>query len=254
MLGNAAGCHSQTIEELENLYHTRDCANITTKTMTLYPYSGDNEEPGYKMIRECESMNWVGLKNLGWDKYYQFAIAHRDKPITLSLSIKNIDETIKMLDMTDGSIPIELNISCPNTKGYGNLEVIEKIYEKWDFVNEFGLKMPPLIHSSQFMEWADKINILSPKLKFLTCCNTIPIMNQGALGGSPCRVIAQNNIKFWRDEMPRNIDIIGCGGIFSWQDANEYLKCGASRVQIGTALQRDGVSIFSKITSEQKNK
>ena len=43
-----------------------------------------------------------------------------------------------------------------------------------------------------------------------------------------------------------NIPIIGCGGIFDWQDAIEFFLAGASALQIGSALST-GYEIFENL-------
>lgn len=46
------------------------------------------------------------------------------------------------------------------------------------------------------------------------------------------------------------IKIIGTGGILTGQDAYEHLLCGATMLQIGTQLQKEGPAIFSRILQE----
>ena len=42
------------------------------------------------------------------------------------------------------------------------------------------------------------------------------------------------------------------GGVKSGRDAFEHILCGASMVQVGTALQKEGVAVFDRITKELK--
>ncbi|MEM2710145.1 MAG: dihydroorotate dehydrogenase, partial [Candidatus Methanomethylicia archaeon] len=44
-----------------------------------------------------------------------------------------------------------------------------------------------------------------------------------------------------------SIPIIGCGGIYSWEDAIEYILAGAKAIQIGSAIATEGLGIFRKI-------
>ena len=48
------------------------------------------------------------------------------------------------------------------------------------------------------------------------------------------------------------IQIIGTGGVLTGRDAFEHILCGASMVQIGTTLHKEGVSAFERITAELK--
>ena len=44
-----------------------------------------------------------------------------------------------------------------------------------------------------------------------------------------------------------DLPVIGVGGIFGWNDALQYLLCGCSLVQVGTAAYMEGLGIFEKI-------
>jgi dihydroorotate dehydrogenase (NAD+) catalytic subunit len=52
-------------------------------------------------------------------------------------------------------------------------------------------------------------------------------------------------------EISKNIEIpvIGCGGIFSWQDAVEFMLAGASAVQLGSVIGYRGIAVFRNIAS-----
>jgi dihydroorotate dehydrogenase subfamily 1 len=47
--------------------------------------------------------------------------------------------------------------------------------------------------------------------------------------------------------MSINIPVFGVGGIFKWDDALQYLLCGCSLVEIGTAAYVNGLGVFQKI-------
>ena len=47
-----------------------------------------------------------------------------------------------------------------------------------------------------------------------------------------------------------NIDVVGCGGVQTGQDAFEHILCGASMVQIGTTLWEEGKTCFERISNE----
>ena len=46
------------------------------------------------------------------------------------------------------------------------------------------------------------------------------------------------------------IQIIGTGGVLTGRDAFEHILCGASMVQVGTTLQKEGLAAFDRITQE----
>jgi dihydroorotate dehydrogenase (fumarate) len=44
--------------------------------------------------------------------------------------------------------------------------------------------------------------------------------------------------------------IIGTGGVVNGVDAFEHLLCGASAVQVGTALVEEGLQVFGRLEKE----
>lgn len=52
--------------------------------------------------------------------------------------------------------------------------------------------------------------------------------------------------------MKPEIQIIGTGGVLTGRDAFEHILCGASMVQVGTTLHKEGVGAFNRITNELK--
>lgn len=74
----------------------------------------------------------------------------------------------------------------------------------------------------------------------------------GGIGGDYIKPTALANVHAFYQRLNKSITIIGTGGVKNGRDAFEHILCGASMVQIGTALQQEGVSIFDKITDELK--
>jgi dihydropyrimidine dehydrogenase (NAD+) subunit PreA len=46
-----------------------------------------------------------------------------------------------------------------------------------------------------------------------------------------------------------DVPVFGVGGVFTWDDALQYLLCGCSLVEIGSAMYVKGIGIFRKIES-----
>jgi dihydroorotate dehydrogenase len=44
-----------------------------------------------------------------------------------------------------------------------------------------------------------------------------------------------------------DLPVFGVGGIFDWRDALQYLLCGCSLVEVGTAAYMEGIEVFRKI-------
>ena len=110
-------------------------------------------------------------------------------------------------------------------------------------------------------------NILNKyQLRFITCINSIgnalyvedesvvikPKGGFGGIGGAYVKPTALANVRMFHKLLKKDISIIGCGGVESGKDVFEHILCGASMVQIGTQLMKDGTKVFSKILTELK--
>jgi dihydroorotate dehydrogenase (fumarate) len=54
---------------------------------------------------------------------------------------------------------------------------------------------------------------------------------------------------FWK-LLEGRIPVIGTGGVVQGGDAFEHVLCGASAVQVGTALVEEGVAVFERLERE----
>jgi dihydroorotate dehydrogenase (fumarate) len=104
-----------------------------------------------------------------------------------------------------------------------------------------------------------------PAVAFLTCinsvgnglviddtCDTVAIKPKdgfGGIGGSYVLPTALANVNAFAKRCPAKV-IIGCGGVSSGQDAYQHLLAGASLVQVGTQLWKEGPDAFRRIAGE----
>ena len=72
----------------------------------------------------------------------------------------------------------------------------------------------------------------------------------GGIGGEYVKPTALANVRAFATRLKPEIKIIGTGGILTGQDAYEHLLCGATMLQIGTQLQKEGPAIFERIAQE----
>jgi dihydroorotate dehydrogenase (fumarate) len=134
-------------------------------------------------------------------------------------------------------------------------DLLHKIYESTNLT--IGLKMVPYFERYSFDKAIDIIE--NYPVNFLTCINSVPNATMieddkyvtdpnnhlAGLGGSVILPIGLANVKTFKELT--DIPLIGVGGISSKSDVQRYLKAGASAVQIGTLLQREGPEIFKKL-------
>lgn len=103
-------------------------------------------------------------------------------------------------------------------------------------------------------------------LSFVNCVNSIgnglvledeqvlikPKNGFGGIGGDYIKPTALANVHAFYKRLKPSIHIIGTGGVKTGRDAFEHILCGASMVQIGTALHQEGPAIFERVTKELK--
>lgn len=266
---NASGCWCTNEKELLELNNS-ESGGVVSKSCTLEPFSG-NKFPRY-YHNDILSINSTGLANNGW-KYYNEIGYKITKPYFISIGVKNIDNTLdilKDLAISDLYNFIELNVSCPNIIGKSILGY--DLEETDNFLNQvfniiknknIGLKLPPYFDISFIKKF---VNIIKKyPISFITTINGMPnglVLDHnhkpviypnngiGGIGGKSVKPFALSNVYHFHQLLP-NLPIIGCGGISTRKDVQDFLSCGASLVQIGTQLVKDGPSIFKNILKEE---
>ncbi|WP_422803592.1 dihydroorotate oxidase [Streptococcus sp. FT1-106] len=273
-LMNAAGVYCMTRQELAEI-EASAAGSFVTKTGTLEERQG-NPEPRY-FDTALGSINSMGLPNLGFQYYLDYVIELQDQPQSknhfLSLVGLSPEEThiiLKAVQASEYQGLVELNLSCPNVPGKPQIaydfETTESILSEVFsyFTKPLGVKLPPYFDIVHFDQAAAVFN--KYPLVFVNCINSIgnglviedetvvikPKNGFGGIGGDYVKPTALANVHAFYQRLNPSIQIIGTGGIKSGRDAFEHILCGASMVQIGTALHQEGPSIFERITNELK--
>lgn len=286
---NASGPRCGTMEALEKIGEKEFSGGITSKSCTMVsqlgnplPRSINHIDLGNGIIG---SMNSEGLPNKGIDYYISDELLNRiskyGKPYVVSISGLCLDDNIKMLESVlskpDVSM-IEINLACPNIPGKPmiayDFEQMEHVLSKLCSIKTFenkpvGVKLAPYFDMPHYQK---VVNILSKfPIKFITTINSIGnalfidadkecacIAPRGygyaGLGGGYVKQIALANVKILSDLLVESgrgdIDIIGVGGVFTGEDAFEFILCGAKAVQVGTCHWSEGPECFNRIAKE----
>ncbi len=269
---NAAGPRDVIEQEIEIIAKSSSSA-VVMKSCTIGPRKG-NEEPRYVDI-PYGSINSMGLPNLGYKSYLEISSRLKkkfSKPIVASVAGLCEEDYTVMVEAFQKSYVdlIEVNLSCPNIKGKPQVaydfEQSEKIIRNVSSIKgkkPLGLKLPPYYDFIHHQQMAEIIKIYP--IKFVTLINSIgnalfidadkeavvikPKNGFGGLGGHYIKPVALANVRKFYELLPQ-IDIIGCGGIYSGKDAFEYLLAGASAIQLGTVFMQEGPKCFGRIDSE----
>lgn len=270
---NASGVHCMTIEDLQELEKS-DAGAYITKSCTLEKREG-NPSPRYVDL-DLGSINSMGLPNLGFNYYLDYVLEvqqNQDTPIFFSIAGMSPEENLEMLDSIQKSAfsgITELNLSCPNVPGKPQLaydfqateQLLEKVFAF--FKKPLGVKLPPYFDLAHFDQMADILNKFP--LTYVNSVNSVgnalyidteeeavvikPKNGFGGLGGQYIKPTALANVRAFYTRLKPEIQIIGTGGIETGQDAFKHLLCGASMLQIGTALHKEGPEIFTRIRRE----
>lgn len=225
------------------------------KGTTLNPREGN----AYPRLAETPSgmINAVGLQNKGVDYFckhiyptLQPYATHTRVIVNLSGScIEDYVTAAYILDDLEDIAAIELNISCPNVKaggmGFGTKpslaqEVVREVRKA--VTKPLIVKLTPNVTSIAEIakavesEGADAISLINTVLAMAVDAETRrPLLSTitGGLSGPAIKPIALRCV--WQCYNAVSLPIIGLGGIMNATDAIEFLLCGASAIQIGTA-------------------
>jgi dihydroorotate dehydrogenase (NAD+) catalytic subunit len=239
--------------EYENIINVQKLGAIVCKGTTLKPRDG-NPQP---RIVETTSgiLNWVGLQNIGVE-----ALIHEIAPVWAQWNVKVIvniagesisdyGEMAKKLRSVKGISALEVNISCPNVSA-GGMEfgtnpkvaaaVTKSVIKNTDV--PVIVKLSPNV--TDIVEIA--IAVTEAGADAITLINTLKgmaINNQpgnkewnyviGGLSGPAIKPVALYMV--YRVAQKVDIPVIGCGGIYTGEDAMEFIMAGASAIQVGTA-------------------
>jgi len=231
---------------------------FTTKSVTLQPRAGN---PPPRVVETPGGMlNAIGLANVGLEEFI-----HDKAPELAGLgtavfvnvaghSIADYVEVCRAVDPLPGVSGVELNVSCPNVADgmtFGtDAGLLRELVSAVRAVVRQGaliIKLTPNVTDITVMAeaaiegGADALSMVNTFLGMAIDINTWRPMlarGSGGLSGPAIRPMAVHLVhKVWR-EVARDagIPIIGMGGVWTWQDAVEFLLAGASAVAVGTAL------------------
>ena len=260
-----------TRDELDALGRSHSAA-IVTKSMTLAPRDG-NPEPRYYGF-PSGSINSMGLPNLGYLAYARIIPELRKfgKPIVASVAGFSEEDFVTIARAINESRPdlVEVNLSCPNVPGEPQIgydpDASGRLLERVRKVVSvpMGVKLPPYFdpaHQERMAQVLEGVGV-----QFLSLINSVgnglvvdpdrecvtikPKGGFGGLGGSLIKPVALANVRaFWKLFGGR-VPIIGVGGVVTGTDAFEHFLCGASAVQVGTALVEEGLGVFERLENE----
>lgn len=236
---------------------------------------GPREKEGYAnptvVAWEHGLINAVGLPTPGVDDAEkEFSELKECKvPIIASIYGNSIEEYADIAERIAAFYPalIELNMSCPHSKGQGQFfgnepelaeQVVAAVKEKTKI--PIIAKLSPNTH--KFLEVAiaceraganaiAAINTLGPGMLINIEARKPVLANKfGGLSGPAIKPIAVRCVYQLFESV--KVPILGMGGITNGRDAIEIIQAGASAVGIGSAVYYRGIEAFALIAKEMR--
>ncbi len=249
----ASGCCGYG-EELATVFPLSRLGALVTKSVTLKPRLG---HPPPRTAETASGMlNAIGLANVGIESFISEKVPFLEKQKTRIIvnvagsSLSEYVEVCSRLSDISRVDMIELNISCPNVDE-GGMEfgadpvMTEKLVAavKKVFPRPVIAKLSPNVTSIANIAVAAEqggadvlavINSLVGTSIDIETWRPRLTYNKGGLTGAAIKpvALAMVNAVYEKCRLP----IIGIGGISNGSDAVEFFLCGATAVQVGTAL------------------
>ena len=169
--------------------------------------------------------NRLGLPNEG----VYHGLEKTSKHEILSIAAIGKDDWLKMNDIIDEHISLEINLSCPNVE---HTEVVWKDLplflnsnnRKWCIA-----KVSPLTSMEQLQFLIEKAGFNQMHL-----CNTLPLDTGGGLSGPTLKPYVFKMIDKIRSRWGDELELIAGGGIQQPSDVSDYLNAGANHISLGS--------------------
>lgn len=238
--------------EMAGLLDLSRLGGIVPKTITPQPREGN---PPPRTVETAAGMlNSIGLDNDGVEAFIERLLPYLAKQgpaVVVSIAGKSVEEFIQLaerLQDAEGIDALELNVSCPNVSGGTDFgadpslcgQVVAGVRGACSY--PILAKLTPNVNNVVPIAQAaadagvDALSLINTCLGMaVDWQRRRPILGNvmGGLSGPAIKPIALRIV--YQVARAVDIPIVGIGGIATIDDVMEFLICGASAVQIGTA-------------------
>lgn len=239
---------------------------VVTKSIGVEPREGHRNPSVVEL--ENGLLNSIGLANPGCKAFEEeIAVAKKGNvPVIASVFGSSAGEFVEAAKAMEsyGCDAVELNLSCPNVEkagaffgkdaelSYGVAKAVKKAV-RVPVIAKLTADVGDIVEVAKACEEAGcdaitAINTLRAMKMDISAVKPILSTKFGGLSGAAIKPIALRCVYEIASES--DIEVIGCGGVMTGEDAVEFLMAGARAVQIGTGIHFRGTSIFSKVTKE----
>lgn len=252
----------------------------TVGTVTAKPYEGNSKPRLARLPKSSALLVNKGFKSEGADQIAKRLDSKKlDGVVGISVGSSNLPEIDNIKEAVEDYVYtfnvfkdkpyvkyFELNISCPNTSvtetfiDRTNFEALVVAVKDMNTKQPIFVKMPneiSLEESDILVETAMKhgingfifSNLIKDRSNKGLVKEEVEKMAslKGNFSGKPCVENSNRLIKHTKERFGNSVVIIGCGGIFSAQDAKQKLEAGADLVQLITGMIYEGPQLIGNI-------
>lgn len=179
-------------------------------------------------------INKIGLRNAGIGSLQMSGMSYRVRRAHVIVSLAALENGDwaafeRSLDMLLGPIQVEFNPSCPNTDERADLPTMRQLRRLLVQVPNAIFKLPP-----QRTSVDDAAFLFDQGVRYVHLSNTIP-SPIGGISGWPLMQVNLPLVEEVANMLPQ-LEIIGGGGIYTYDDVERYRSAGARRFSIGSAF------------------
>lgn len=247
-------------------------------SITGEPCKGNPKPRLWRLPKSKSIVVYYGLKNIGSEKMAE-KLKHLDKkthkhfPLGISIAKTNCADTVDTQAGINDYVKafkqlhqygdyITINISCPNAYGGQPFTDAEKLKKLLIEIDKIQSKKPIFLKVSPDLDEKNLDEILAVvsehNISGFICSNLtknrnnskikdLKIPEQGGLSGKVVEDLANKQIATIYQKTRGKYTIIGCGGIFTAEDAYKKIKAGASLLQLITGMIYEGPQMISEI-------
>ena len=251
----------------------------TIGTITNNSYEGNTKPRLGRLIKSRSLLVNKGFKNLGMaETLKNLQGANFKIPIGLSIGVTNtstlsnqdeaILDIVKAFEKAEASritfSYYELNISCPNLQvsiefySPESLDALLSAVTKNKLSKPLFVKMPIDKTDAEIIEMLKVIekypvagvifgNLQKNKKDLSLDQSEVARFNKGNFSGKPTEKRSNELISLAYKNSDKKLIVVGCGGVFSAEDAYKKIKLGASLVQMITGMIFEGPQVISDI-------
>jgi len=243
--------------ELAPFFDLAELGAVVVKGISVLPRRGN---PPPRIAETCGGMlNAIGLENIGMEAFIRDCLPALRQVDTVRIVniLGETPEEYALLTETlagqDGVDAVEVNVSCPNVHRGGiafgaDRRVLGQLvrFLRGKTAKPLIVKLSPNVTDIAEIarcaegEGADAVSLINtlralsvdPETRRPRLATVI-----GGLSGPAVKPVALRMV--WEVFQAVSVPVVGIGGIVQGEDAAEFLICGASAVQVGTASFRD---------------